>query len=91
MHAISNMVDICGAKVHKLATHYGTSNLAGGKPRLSSINGWLLRYLPIYEFTFMKQFFLIILLPCLECIGVCLSVCVQCVCLCVCVSNNEEI
>lgn len=32
MHAISNMVDIWGAKVHKLAAYYGASNL-GGKPR----------------------------------------------------------
>lgn len=39
MYAISNMVDIWGAKVHKLATYYGWSNMAGGKPKLSNING----------------------------------------------------
>lgn len=39
MHAIRNMVDICGAKVHKLATRYGASKFAGGKPPLSSANG----------------------------------------------------
>lgn len=41
MYAISNMVDIWGAKVHKLATYYGWSNMAGGKPKLNNINGLL--------------------------------------------------
>ena len=74
MHTISNVVDIYRAKVHKRASHYGASNLAGGKPRLSSINGWLLRYLTIYEFTVAKLFS-IILLPCLESVGACVFVC----------------
>lgn len=44
MHAISNMVDIWGAKVHKLATYYGASNLAGG------LDAWVF----VCEFTFTK-------------------------------------
>ena len=31
MYAIRNMVDIWGAKVHKLVTYYGRSNMARGK------------------------------------------------------------
>lgn len=41
MYAISNMVDIWGAKVYKLATYYGWSNMAGGEPQLKDINGLL--------------------------------------------------
>ena len=39
MYAISNVVDIWGAKVRKLATYYGWSNVAGGKPKLNNIKG----------------------------------------------------
>lgn len=39
MYAISNMVDIWGAKVHKLASYYGWSNIAGGKSKLSLLVG----------------------------------------------------
>lgn len=39
MYAISNMVDIWGAKVHKRSTYYGWSDMSGGKPKLKSING----------------------------------------------------
>lgn len=43
MYAISNMVDIWGAKVHKLAIYYGWSKMAGGKPKLNNYNGVLFR------------------------------------------------
>lgn len=41
MYAISNMADIWGAKVHKLATYYGWSNMAGGEPKLDNVNGFV--------------------------------------------------
>lgn len=49
MSTISNMVDIWGAKVHKLTTDYGWSNMAGGKPKLNNINGFGLKHSTIQE------------------------------------------
>lgn len=49
MYAISNMVDIWGAKVHKLTTYYGWSNMAGGKPQLNNINELLVSSETIHD------------------------------------------
>lgn len=44
MYTISNMVDIWEAKVHKRATYYVWSNMAGGKPKLNNINGFVFKH-----------------------------------------------
>lgn len=54
MCAISNMVDIWGAKVHKLATYYGWSNMSGGKPKLNNVNGFVLKHSTVQSLMSMK-------------------------------------
>lgn len=49
MYAISNMADIWGAKVHKLATYYGWSNMAGGEPKNSTTLMGLRRNIPTVQ------------------------------------------
>lgn len=49
MYTISNVVDIWGAKVHKLGTYYRASSMAGGKPKLINGNGFVLKHTTIHN------------------------------------------